>query len=63
MKSVWDKERRKAQGGKLLMDGMWSYICPDLFAFCEWLFLGEDNPVGLVPDGYIYNNYYNEKDI
>ena len=63
MKSVWDKERRKAQGGKLLMDGIWSYICPDLFAFCEWLFLGEDNPVGLVPDGYIYNNYYNEKDI
>ena len=44
------------------MDGMWSYICPDLFAFCEWLFLGEDEPEGLLPEGYIYNHYYDEKE-
>ena len=33
-------------------------ISPDLFAFCEWLFLGEDVPKGLVPEGYIYNHNY-----
>lgn len=58
MKSALLAERKRAQGSKLIMDGMWSYICPDLFAFCEWLFLGKDNPKGLVPEGYIYNHYY-----
>lgn len=62
MKSALLAERKRAQGCKLIMDGMWSYICPDLFAFCEWLFLGKDNPKGLVPEGYIYNHYYDEKE-
>lgn len=62
MKSALLSERKRAQGCKLIMDGMWSYICPDLFAFCEWLFLGKDNPKGLVSEGYIYNHYYDEKE-
>lgn len=62
MKSALLAERKRAQGCKLIMDGMWSYICPDLFAFCEWLFLGKDNPEGLLPEGYIYNHYYDEKE-
>lgn len=62
LKSAFDAERRSAEGSKLIMDGMWSYICPDLFAFCEWLFLGEDEPEGLLPEGYIYNHYYDEKE-
>ena len=45
------------------MDGFWSYISPDLFAFCEWLFLGEDAPEGLVPEGYVYNHYYDDTNI
>lgn len=57
MKSVLLSERRKAQGCKLVLDGFWSYICPDLYAFCQWLFLGQDVPEGLVPNGYIYNHY------
>lgn len=61
MKSALLSERKKAQGCKLILDGTWSYICPDLFAFCEWLFLGEDVPKGLIPEGYIYNHYYNDK--
>ena len=63
MKSVLLSERRKAQGCKLVLDGFWSYICPDLYAFCQWLFLGQDVPEGLVPDGYIYNHYYDGKEI
>lgn len=63
MKSVLLSERRKAQGCKLVLDGFWSYICPDLYAFCQWLFLGQDVPEGLVPNGYIYNHYYNDKEI
>lgn len=63
MKNALLAERKRAQGCKLILDGMWSYICPDLYAFCEWLFLGEDNPKGLVPEGYVYNHYYYDKEI
>lgn len=63
MQSALLSERNKAMGCKLIMDGIWSYVCPDLFAFCQWLFLGDDDPVGLVPNGYVYNNYYKNKDI
>lgn len=63
MKSVLLSERRNAQGCKLVLDGFWSYICPDLYAFCQWLFLGQDIPEGLVPEGYIYNHYYDDKAI
>lgn len=55
--------RKEAQGCKLILDGFWSYICPDLFAFCQWLFLGQDVPDGLIPEGYIYNHYYDGMDI
>lgn len=61
MKSALLSARKQAQGCKLILDGTWSYICPDLFAFCEWLFLGEDIPKGLVPEGYIFNHYYDDK--
>ena len=63
MKSAVQSIRKEAQGCKLIMDGFWSYISPDLFAFCEWLFLGEDAPEGLVPEGYVYNLYYDDTNI
>ena len=53
MKSALMSARKEAQGCKLILDGFWSYICPDLFAFCQWLFLGQDVPDGLIPEGYI----------
>lgn len=63
MESVLKAERNQAQGSKLILNGMWSYICPDLYAFCEWLFLGEENPEGLLPNGYVYHHYYDDTDI
>lgn len=63
MKNALLSERKKAQGSKLILSGLWSYICPDLFAFCQWLFLGDDTPEGLVPEGYIYNHYYDNKSL
>lgn len=63
MKSALLSARKEAQGCKLILDGFWSYICPDLFAFCQWLFLGQDVPDGLIPEGYIYNHYYDCTDI
>lgn len=55
--------RRKAMGGKLIVDGFYTYICPDLYAFCEHLFCGIAEPKGLIPEGMVYNAYYNDTDI
>lgn len=63
MQRAVESARKKAMGCKLFMDGLWSYICPDLYAFCQWLFLGEENPEGLLKDGYIYNRYYVNTDV
>lgn len=62
MKNALKAERKKAMGGKIILDGIWSYVCPDLYAFCEWLFCGEENPNGLVKKGYIYNQFYTNKE-
>lgn len=61
MHNALKAERKKAMGGKVILNGLWSYICPDLYAFCEWLLCGEDNPDGLLKKGYIYNNYYYDR--
>lgn len=55
--------RKKAMGGKIMVDGFYTYICPDLYAFCENLFCGIADPKGLIPGGTVYNAYYNDKDI
>lgn len=55
--------RKNAKGGKIVVDGFYSYICPDLFAFCENLFCGIQDPKGLIPAGSVYNAYYNELDV
>ena len=63
MQSALLSERNKAMGCKMIMNGIWSYVCPDLYAFCQWLFLGEDDPDGLIQNGYVYNNYYKDTEV
>lgn len=48
------------KAGKLRVNGYYTYIIPDVFAFCEWLFLGEDNPKGLLNNGEVYCSIFNE---
>jgi len=63
LSSAINSERKKAQSGKVLVNGFYAYICPDLYAFCEWLFLHEDDPTGLIPANHVYNSLFNEKEI
>ena len=57
------RERTEARGGKLILkDSLYSYICPDLYAFCTWLFCGIDTPKGIIPKDYVYNSFYNDKE-
>lgn len=54
-------KRKSYLGGKIPLEGYYSYAAPDMFAFCEYLFCKNLNPVGLVPKDHIYNKYYVEK--
>lgn len=46
---------KQAKGGRLSVNGRYQFISPDLYAFCEHLFLGEQNPNGLLKDGEVYS--------
>lgn len=43
-----------AWGGKIDIYGKYLFAIPDLYAFCQWLFLGDKNPEGLLADGEVY---------
>lgn len=55
-------KRKKYRAGKIPISGYYSYAAPDLYAFCEYLFCGIDNPKGLIPKNHVYNKYYDEKE-
>ena len=44
---------KQAKAGRLRVNGGYYFVSPDLYAFCEWLFLKEENPKGLLKDGYV----------
>lgn len=54
---IKDKKKslvRDAKAGKLRVNGKYTYIIPDLYAFCEWLFLGDAVPKGLLKDQEVH---------
>ena len=56
-------ERKRMQSGRIYVKGIQGYICPDLYAFCQWLFCDEENPKGLIPENHVYSKHYNEQEI
>ncbi len=53
---------KQAKAGRLRVNGHYTFLSPDLYAFCEWLFLGEKNPKGLLEDGQVYCRDYRDSD-
>lgn len=47
---------KQAKGGRLSINGRYQFLSPDLYAFCEWLFLEEENPDGLLENGEVYSS-------
>lgn len=39
---------------KFRVNGYYTFLLPDYYAFCQWLFLGEKVPDGLLADGEVY---------
>ncbi|MGN7324818.1 RNA dependent RNA polymerase [Bacillus altitudinis] len=55
---------KDAKSGKLQVESSrYTYLCPDLFAFCEKLFLGISNPNGLLKGSDVYCSLYDSGDI
>lgn len=49
-----------AYSGKLRINGKYLYLVPDLYAFCEFLFKNNKHPKGLLDNGEVYTNVYDE---
>jgi hypothetical protein len=60
---IKDKKKslvKEAKAGKLNVTGKYTFLIPDLYAFCERLFLGQENPKGLLRDGEVYCDIFNQ---
>jgi hypothetical protein len=60
---IKDKKKsmiKEAKSGKLNVNGKYTFICPDLYAFCERLFLGVEQPKGLLDNKEVYCNIFKE---
>jgi len=59
LKNVKQSMVKKALSGKVnISNSKYTFIIPDLYAFCEYLIKGEKNPKGLLKDGEVYCNLY-----
>lgn len=60
LKAIKKKLVLQGRAGKLPLNGKYMFLVPDLYAFCEWLFLGEKDPQGLLQNGevsaYMFRN-------
>lgn len=53
IREIRNKMIKEAKSGKIAVFGKYTFVLPDLYAFCEWLFLGKENPSGLLKDGQV----------
>lgn len=58
LKEVKAKLVKEAKAGKLAIDGKYTFVIPDVHAFCEWLFMGKDIPEGLLKNGEVFCQLY-----
>lgn len=56
---------KKYKSGKLRVKGKYTFILPDLYAVCEYLFMGNSEPIGLLQNGevfcWLFKNEQNDK--
>lgn len=49
---------KQYKSGKLDVRGKFTFVLPDLYAFCEWLFMGIEVPQGLLKNGEVSCRLY-----
>lgn len=58
LKSLKEKEVKEAKCGKININGKYTFVIPDVYAFCEWLFKGIAIPDGLLQNGEVSCNLF-----
>ena len=48
LKEIKDKKEKELWSARFDIGGKYTFVIPDLYAVCEWLFLGIKNPKGLL---------------
>lgn len=51
---------KEARSAKLRIQGKYTFIIPDLYAFCEFILLKSDKPKGLLKNGEVFCNLYQD---
>lgn len=54
LRDVKDSLVKHFKSGKLKVNGKYTFILPDLYAACEYWFLNNSNPDGLLADGEVF---------
>lgn len=63
LKDVKQSLIREGKAGKLRITGKYTFVAPDLFGFCEWLFKVRSSPKGLLKNGEVSCNLYKDGEI
>lgn len=61
LKDIKQSLVKEGKAGKLRVHGKYTFVAPDLFAFCQWLFLRKENPQGLLQNGEVSCRLYKNK--
>lgn len=54
IREIKDSMVKRYKSGKLEIKGKYTFVLPDLFAFCQWLFQGIEVPDGLLKNGEVF---------
>ena len=54
LRDLTKKKIRDLYSSMFKVKGYYTFLLPDYYAFCEWLFMGEKIPNGLLADGEVY---------
>lgn len=62
LKQLKKKVVKGAKHAKLELDSVYTFICPDLYAFCEFLFKPNQKPQGILKNGEVSCAIYSKKE-
>jgi len=62
LKQIKASKIKEARSAKIELDAKYTFITPDLYAFCEYLFSKNENPKGLLEDGEVFCWLYKDID-
>lgn len=62
LRQIKDSLVCEGRAGKIDIESKYLFLIPDLYAFCQRLFLGEENPSGLLKDGEVFCSTYAQVD-